>query len=701
MTDSLQVSETQELPAYQYEPLKSTDSVRILVLDSAKTIDAPLRCSFIQLTRSASLAVYSAVSYTWGDQESSHRLICANKDPHKIDSRLNIKPNVDAFLRHFRKPHKQIYLWVDALCLNQQDGNEKGQQIKLMGQIYRSAKKVHVWLGADDGQAADTFALIRRMEASYKPNDREIRLITALFRLPWFHRRWIIQEIALAHRATFYWGQASLDSSWLMSVLKRFRTSFDAYGAEMFLATEQLSAKHQSLLTMLWQFDQSECTDPRDRIAALVGLTSSDDDFEIDYDTDDRDQYYRRVTARMIKRHRKFAELIMIHLFEFGSINQSLDSTPQKLSWVPNWAAQRRKHPFMEHSLVLGIHEQARASEQEDRQRNQAIKSVLASDPERYKLRGQDSSSSTPSHKQPRSLSDQYSAWGNDSKHYSEFTISATNGDVLEARWSETKGDMYGRVVDEVFKLAETQDQWQDTINVIRPLQEYFDDPKKIRETYSDITDVGEWRYSNYNRLCRLFEMFMRLRDPLQRGQMSRTESIKTAIRDAMKSSESLALEQVRVLTEIGTLLRHYTLLRLRPHCQDKKHTFEVALGPRDAKESDVLIPLLSSLKRGWSGIELMICVRPFSNLGPFKPNVSRRRQIAASWLPPKHFSPVVFTDPSNGQTYDEVPPRKAYIVGPAYCAVDEAAMEDRRNSAQRYWQERRKGMRPLIFHII
>lgn len=58
------------------------------------------------------------------------------------DTYLRITPNVDSLLRAFRKAQEPVYLWIDAIFLNQGDDAEKAHQVPLMGEIYTMAKRV-------------------------------------------------------------------------------------------------------------------------------------------------------------------------------------------------------------------------------------------------------------------------------------------------------------------------------------------------------------------------------------------------------------------------------------------------------------------------------------------------------------------------------------------------------------------------------
>lgn len=197
-----------------------------------------------------------------------------------------------------------------------------------------------------------------------------------------------------------------------------------------------------------------------------------------------------------------------------------------------------------------------------------------------------------------------------------------------------------------------------------------------MREYGINLTE-DKIKYTNCDRLCDLFKFFVRLQDLLKRNESWSSVTSKITIRDGMQSPANVTPEQVQVLTKIGALLREYSLLRLRPHHVDLKSTFEVAFGPHNAEQGDVLIRFMNIPGRQWSDYRLMVCVRPVSNLHSFKPTVdpkpSRRERVVASLFRSRSrfLRPVVFTDSSNGHTYDEVPPRKGHLVRPAYCAVN------------------------------
>ena len=131
---------TDEINAYDYEKLAHRDSIRLLELLPGPT-GSPLKCNIID-ARKNDLPMYEALSYAWGEPTMSHTV-------HELASQatLHITANLSQALHAIRYEHTPRVLWVDAICINQSDLREKGHQVALMGQIYRDAQRVVVWLG--------------------------------------------------------------------------------------------------------------------------------------------------------------------------------------------------------------------------------------------------------------------------------------------------------------------------------------------------------------------------------------------------------------------------------------------------------------------------------------------------------------------------------------------------------------------------
>ncbi|KAL7780866.1 heterokaryon incompatibility domain-containing protein [Trichoderma afarasin] len=356
---------------YYYEPLCADDAVRIVVLDPAAGETTPLSCSIIQCRRSAQTMDYIAVSYVWGKPEFSRNLeIRCDGDI----SYLRITRNVDTLLRRFRASNKPRYLWIDAVCLDQENETEKAQQIPLMGRIYEEAKSIFIWLGPENHMTAMTFAFFRKAnrlpeiekakmakrlaDLGWKMNRdagldspvSAVLLIVDFFDRPWFSRRWVIQEAYVARQATVYCGNHSIPLPLLITAARRIQTlDMSSYSIAM-VANLGKSATKDGILALLWKFHEAGCLEPRDRIAALFGLLAKNDRFPLDYTTH-WTELYKQVASFLFGLGEKDTGFqMLLHLFEFGAVSQLEDvSYP---SWVPDWSRSRKRVlPF--HSDIM------------------------------------------------------------------------------------------------------------------------------------------------------------------------------------------------------------------------------------------------------------------------------------------------------------------------------------------------------------
>lgn len=127
---------------FEYEPLDSTThSIRLLHIHSGND-DDPIRLSI----RHAELGEgHTCLSYAWGT-EHSQKQIFVN------DQLMMVRQNLWNFLRTARRYRYKHPIWIDAICINQQDIEEKNHQVRFMSSIYNDAVLVVVWLGLSDVQ---------------------------------------------------------------------------------------------------------------------------------------------------------------------------------------------------------------------------------------------------------------------------------------------------------------------------------------------------------------------------------------------------------------------------------------------------------------------------------------------------------------------------------------------------------------------
>lgn len=122
---------------YHRQALKGQE-IRLLAINSTKST----LCLRTTRHKLDNIIEYDAISYVWGKEDASVTIQCN-------DGFLQITPHAYEMLEHLRlyRPVPTRFLWIDAVCINQADANEKAVQIPLMHQIYSKAKSVVVWMG--------------------------------------------------------------------------------------------------------------------------------------------------------------------------------------------------------------------------------------------------------------------------------------------------------------------------------------------------------------------------------------------------------------------------------------------------------------------------------------------------------------------------------------------------------------------------
>lgn len=102
---------------------------------------------------------YQALSYVWGTSTARHPVhVLSDRDtPPSV---IHVGDHLAGLLLRLREEQSEMLLWVDAICINQTDKAEKSHQIPLMGDIYRFASRVIVWLGpeSDDSNSIMEYA---------------------------------------------------------------------------------------------------------------------------------------------------------------------------------------------------------------------------------------------------------------------------------------------------------------------------------------------------------------------------------------------------------------------------------------------------------------------------------------------------------------------------------------------------------------
>ena len=203
-------------PAYTHDPLPNRRGcIRLLNLFSSSPNNPQIECELITIEfdeRGNTDRKYEALSWCWGT--AKHNSYINIRKGRKIYAKY-VSPDLVSALRALRHPRVDRYLWIDAVCIDQENFLERNHQVEMMSDIYGKAEQVCIWLG--DGDKASQIALnFVKKEVLQLQNFDELceseqasskwGALLDLMQRPWFSRRWVVQEIALARTAKIYCG---------------------------------------------------------------------------------------------------------------------------------------------------------------------------------------------------------------------------------------------------------------------------------------------------------------------------------------------------------------------------------------------------------------------------------------------------------------------------------------------------------------
>ncbi|KAL0940316.1 het domain-containing protein [Colletotrichum truncatum] len=209
--------------SYRYQPLPTPSEqertppfTRLLLLRPGSAED-PFE-AHLELVNIEQAPPYEALSYTWGKPtDESRDYIWLEGHP------LLIKPNLEDALRSLRLPNLSRRLWIDALCIDQSNLDERARQVQYMRLVYKHATRVIVWLGLktvgthEAFLAAERLARIREFTfptngLTNAPSDPDtiqavvnsmvedlpetwLTHLDEVFQRPYFTRCWCVQEV--------------------------------------------------------------------------------------------------------------------------------------------------------------------------------------------------------------------------------------------------------------------------------------------------------------------------------------------------------------------------------------------------------------------------------------------------------------------------------------------------------------------------
>lgn len=171
--------------AYPYQPLREHDSIRLLLLHPISTGQS-IECSLIHTRLSHCetdvIDHYTALSYVWGDA-SNTEVILVDSSP------VTITANLHNALLSIRDSSRTIRLWVDAVCINQQNDGEKSIQVGMMSKIYSTAHHTIIYLGSIEPHIVSAITFGDPMPQL---------VLEYILSKEWFTRDWVFQELVLS-----------------------------------------------------------------------------------------------------------------------------------------------------------------------------------------------------------------------------------------------------------------------------------------------------------------------------------------------------------------------------------------------------------------------------------------------------------------------------------------------------------------------
>ncbi|KAH6661518.1 heterokaryon incompatibility protein-domain-containing protein, partial [Halenospora varia] len=331
------------LQDYVYSRLPHT-SIRLLRLISRglwNTVECDLQA--FPLSPEGRLPKYHALSYCWGDPTRSNSLKCNGKE-------VLITTTLKEALSHLVTLDRGSaeWIWIDQICVDQTNKEEKGTQVNMMREIYRKSERTIIWLGPGIKGIETTSSLLEEMwrlhtedqdlvngsrkrrpytsselEATNLPpaGDRSWKVLAELLSRPWFVRTWVIQEAVLSSvHPQMLCGSYKLDwekllgaCSWMRSMC--YSITPLSHNIEAWTATRSLNLFNDlknvggrwDMVTLLMRAMRFQASEPRDKVYSLVGLSGEGSDstyipkaLQANYDKSCRD-VFRDVTRYIIK----------------------------------------------------------------------------------------------------------------------------------------------------------------------------------------------------------------------------------------------------------------------------------------------------------------------------------------------------------------------------------------------------------------
>lgn len=359
---------------YDDLPLSSTEqTVRLLKIRPPNNRNDPILAELFVVSLDKN-PEYAALSYHWGPPTSHSQIICNDKV-------IEIRSNLGLALSSIRSM-STLPLWVDQICINQDDLPERSAQVSFMKRIYSQATETLVYLGEPDSAAkVDACTVLEKLMLPWaktinwedgelngkvlplrtqlaalkliaqhprlakRSYDRDVTTaISQFIEQQYFCRKWIIQEIAVSRSRFCMVGSYRFEWDWfVLLALKEGQYIFTprvSNGLQVMwlfqLVRDFAYQQPSSLFKLLYYSRYFKATNPRDHVFALLGAASDSGEFpKPDYESTVEQVYHQTSTCLV----RQGGGFLMLHLAGMRPTDNGLPS------WVVDWRELDTFHP--------------------------------------------------------------------------------------------------------------------------------------------------------------------------------------------------------------------------------------------------------------------------------------------------------------------------------------------------------------------
>ena len=281
--------------SFVHQPLDLKNrTIRVIQLQPTHK-NSPISCTLKHIDLEDNGHV--CLSYAWGVPQATQRIFINGKV-------FMVGENLHAFLTQANEMQMRDWLWIDAICINQANTEERNHQVRFMAGIYSLAKHVLIYLGpfalrlstmsklaqikGKIGNLRFAWRTYWALERRFLP-DRELDQFEGL---PYWRRMWIVQEVVLAKRRLIVSNGVLLDFRLVQTMFDGrdlgdsdpdFWKPLNVIIAQANLFNQVGGPVKQDIFSLLNNFSRNGCGDRRDRVFALLGLVAGGADFRVDY----------------------------------------------------------------------------------------------------------------------------------------------------------------------------------------------------------------------------------------------------------------------------------------------------------------------------------------------------------------------------------------------------------------------------------